>query len=135
MFNENISNWEPVIWHGDITNIDGEKIYTDGINYYYNKTYDAKYILDVGTRTWSVYQGDIGFKINSVFTDGVNYYAINSYYGDVYALDVEKYEWSQIGGSLGLPGSLTADHFWTDGINLYYTDNEYGTFVFNQNKN
>jgi hypothetical protein len=111
-------NWSAKTWTG-LTNLDGDRIWTDGTNIYYSYFGD-QYVLDVSTSTWSAktWTGLTDYNGLRIWTDG-----INIYYSDgaaQYVLDVSTSTWSAKTWT-GLT-SFKGDYIWTDGTNIYYSD-------------
>lgn len=107
---------------------------TIGTNIWYNPLDDTIYYLDTyiwnkSTKTWSSvtkrFSNITSFEPPQLFTDGNKlFYLINSVpTPEIYELTYDGYAYDSVTAYFSnVPNSVNSLGFWTDGINLYYSD-------------
>lgn len=134
---------EEFSWNG-LNDFTGKNVWTDGENIYYSSE-DEQFILNEETNTWEtkVWYGidDVVFDGENVWTDGENIYYTYSYIQTSptiqqveinLILNAETSTWSTIDmGEISI--GLIANNRWSDGENVYISDNSTGeNYVFNK---
>ena len=107
-------------WGGDYVLTRGDKIWTDGTNFYYSNE-SEQFQLNTSTsawsaKTWSGLPDNVSLEGNQIWTDGVDIYYQASL-SDSYRLNKSSSTWSRKTWQGGV--SLNANLIWTDGENIY----------------
>lgn len=111
--------WQQKEWKGNLTNFDGQDIWTDGTNLWYahnNQQFywsiqDSKWV----EQSWS---GQHFFYGRYIWTDGDHIYYSST--TDQYQLDKSTSTWNKKTWT-GLT-SFDGDNIWTDGDHIYYSN-------------
>lgn len=117
---------EQVYFSGDLENITGNKIWSDGSNIYFSEGY-KQYVFDSNSSSWSSkdWSGLTSFNGLYVWTDGTDIYY--SYGSSQYILNKETSTWEvkEWFGKTSLYGS----DIWTDGAGNIYLSNSRNHYV------
>lgn len=132
ILNKETKDWDVKIWEGYVPQY--ASIWTDGIDYYYSHGAN-QYVLNQVTETWEskTWYGMTSFNSGNIYIFGGNVYY--SYSSDQYMLNKETNTW-EVKKWLGLtwyggaPKNIYASGVWTDGTNLYYSDNSDWHYLF-----
>ena len=116
--NELDDTWLSKTWN-ELTNFNGQYIWTDGDNIYYSYT-GNQYVLNKSTSTWTekIWTGLTNFEADGIWTDGDNIYYNSGGSSDDYMLDKTTSTWSTKSWT-GIPSTVYGRDFWTDGDNIY----------------
>ena len=129
--------WVAKTWTG-LTDFNGNDVWLDGTDIYYSAGNNVDYYLDKSTSTWRNTFWDYDsshidpIRGENIITVGSKAYYIceNEFEPGLYIPDKFYYEWEIICdlGELteyGEYGPINKDMFWTDGVDLFYSDSEH----------
>ncbi len=131
VLNKSTSTWSPVKWEG-VYSFYGSDVWSDGNNTYLSGQYmlDKKNLKWV-RKTWNGYSPPVGYRI---WKDGETIYYSDLTYQ--YVLDVSTSTWSPktwwyyYNGQRVSNFPLKGDFVWTDGKDMYSTDEDsYTTYI------
>ncbi len=132
--------WKPKKWERKSFMLYGHHIWTDGKDIYYSGlSKDNQYILKDKSRWEKIeWEGDLkNIDGHYIWSDGTN-----TYYGkgiDQYIFDKQHNRWNPIimwhEGDKCSNYAIYGCAVWTDGENIYYSDNNYATYILEKGRN
>ena len=111
--------WQQKEWKGNLTDFDGQDIWTDGTNLWYAHS-DQQFYWSIQDSKWveQSWSGQHRFYGKNIWTDGENiYYSSNT---DQYQFDKSTSTWNNKTWT-GLK-SFNGNYVWTDGDHIYYSN-------------
>lgn len=114
---KNFGMFKPITWSGDLTEFNGEYVWSDGENIYYSGSSTSTYILNKSTKQWKIHDVGVTETIygNQVWSDGTNTYY--SYGSTQYVFNKTTKKWESKTWS-GLAG-FNGEHIWMDSDNIF----------------